>query len=83
MIRVTVNIEALMLIFYSFSCLYSSISLLIENCIMRSLKKFHPSPNTVIKMIKSRMMRWVGHLARMEKTRNTCKFVVGNAVGKG
>jgi hypothetical protein len=31
--------------------------------------KFHASPN-VIKVIKSRSMRWAGHVARMEGTTN-------------
>jgi hypothetical protein len=33
-------------------------------------------------MIKSRRMRWAGHLTRMEKLRNTCKILVRDSEGK-
>jgi hypothetical protein len=33
-------------------------------------------------MIKSRRMRWAGHVARMGETRNACKILVGKAEGK-
>jgi hypothetical protein len=32
-----------------------------------------PSPNC-IKVIKSRRMRWAGHVARMEEVRNCIKY---------
>jgi hypothetical protein len=41
---------------------------------MRSL---YSSPN-IIGMIKSRKMRWAGHVARMEKKRNAYRILVGN-----
>jgi hypothetical protein len=38
------------------------------------LRDLHSSPNTgIIKLIKSRRMRWVGHVARMREKRNTCR----------
>jgi hypothetical protein len=35
----------------------------------------------IIRMIKSRRMRWAGHVARMEK-RNADRILVGNPEGK-
>jgi hypothetical protein len=40
------------------------------------LHNLYPSPN-IIKMIKSRRMRWVGHVARMEGKRKPCRLLVG------
>jgi hypothetical protein len=39
------------------------------------------SPN-IIRMIKSRRMRWAGHVPRMGETRNTCRILVGKPEGK-
>jgi hypothetical protein len=39
------------------------------------------SPN-VIRVIKSRMMRWSGHVARMAEIRNAYKIVIGKREGK-
>jgi hypothetical protein len=47
-----------------------------ENCIMRSC-----SPS-IIRIIKSRRMRWAGHVVRMEEKRNICKILVGKPEGK-
>jgi hypothetical protein len=47
-------------------------------------EKFHnlySSPNT-IKMIKSRRMRWAGHVARMGETRNEYRILVEKPEGK-
>jgi hypothetical protein len=33
-------------------------------------------------MMKSRRMRWAGHVARMEEKRNACRILVGNPEGK-
>jgi hypothetical protein len=33
-------------------------------------------------MIKSRRMRWAGHVARMVEKRNACRILVGNPEGK-
>jgi hypothetical protein len=33
-------------------------------------------------MIKSRKMRWVGHVARMEEGRGVCGVLVGRPEGK-
>jgi hypothetical protein len=33
-------------------------------------------------MIKSRRIRWAGHLARMREKRNACRILVGKQEGK-
>jgi hypothetical protein len=33
-------------------------------------------------MIKSRRMRWAGHVARMGEKRNACRILVGKTEGK-
>jgi hypothetical protein len=33
-------------------------------------------------MIKSRRMKWAGHVTRMGEKRNTCKVLVGKPEGK-
>jgi hypothetical protein len=47
-------------------------------------EEFHnsySSPN-IIRMIKSRRMRWEGHVARMGETRNEYRILVGKSEGK-
>jgi hypothetical protein len=46
---------------------------------MRSFITCTPS---VIRMIKSRRMRWAGHVARMVEKRNAYGILVGNPEGK-
>jgi hypothetical protein len=36
----------------------------------------------IIRMIKSRRMRWAGHVARMGEKRNAYRILVGNPEGK-
>jgi hypothetical protein len=36
----------------------------------------------IIRMIKSRRMRWAGHVERMEQTRNAYRILVGKPEGK-
>jgi hypothetical protein len=38
--------------------------------------------NSIIRIIKSRMMRWAGHVARMEEKRNAYRLLVGKPEGK-
>jgi hypothetical protein len=45
------------------------------------LRDLYSSPS-IIGIIKSRRMRWVGHVARMGEARNTCRLLVGNLEGK-
>jgi hypothetical protein len=39
------------------------------------------SPN-IVKLIKSRRLRWAGHVARMEEGRNALKILTGKPTGK-
>jgi hypothetical protein len=38
--------------------------------------------SSIIRIIKSRRMRWVGHVARMEEKRNAYRLLVGKPEGK-
>jgi hypothetical protein len=40
------------------------------------------SSTSIIRMIKSRRMRWTGHVARMEDNRNEYRILVGKPEGK-
>jgi hypothetical protein len=42
---------------------------------------FYSSPN-IIRMIKSRRMRWAGHVARMGAKRNAYRILVGKPEGR-
>jgi hypothetical protein len=46
-----------------------------------ALHNLYPSPN-IIRMIKSRRMRWAGHVARLGDTRNAYRILVGKPEGK-
>jgi hypothetical protein len=48
---------------------------------MRNFVTYILSPN-IIRMMKSRRMRWTGHVARMEEKRNAYRILVGNPEGK-
>jgi hypothetical protein len=45
------------------------------------LHNLYSSPS-MIRMIKSRRMRWTGHVARMGEKRNACRILVGKPDGK-
>jgi hypothetical protein len=45
------------------------------------LHNLYSSPN-IIRMIKSRRMRWAGHVARMGETRTASRILVGKPEGK-
>jgi hypothetical protein len=45
------------------------------------LHNLYSSPN-IIRMIKSRRMRWTGHVAQMGETRNVYRILVGKPEGK-
>jgi hypothetical protein len=47
-------------------------------------EEFHNlySPPRIIRMIKSRRMRWAGHVPRMEETRNAYMMLLGRPEGK-
>jgi hypothetical protein len=40
------------------------------------------SPLSIIGMIKSRRMRWAGHVARMGEKRNSYRLLVGKPEGR-
>jgi hypothetical protein len=41
------------------------------------------SPPIIVQVIKSRRVRWAGHVARMGKRRDLCRVLVGIPEGKG
>ena len=45
------------------------------------LNDLHSSPN-IVRVIKSRRMRWVGHVARMGEERGVYRVLVGKPEGK-
>jgi hypothetical protein len=45
------------------------------------LRDLYTSPS-IIRIIKSRRMRWAGHVARMGEERNVYRLLVGNPEGK-
>ena len=45
------------------------------------LNDLYSSPN-IVRVIKSRRMRWAGHVARMEEGRSVHKVLVGKPEGK-
>jgi hypothetical protein len=47
----------------------------------RELRNLYSSPD-IIRQIKSRRMRWVGHVARMGERRNVYRVLVGKPEGK-
>jgi hypothetical protein len=47
----------------------------------KELHNLYSSPS-IIRMIKSRRMRWTGHAARMGERRNACRILVGKPEGK-
>jgi hypothetical protein len=62
----------------------SGVTLLyIQTCtpVVEQLHNLYSSPS-IIGMIKSRRMRWAGHVARMMEKRNAYRILVGNPEGK-
>jgi len=53
-----------------------------EHCIMRSFINLYSSPNIVI-VIKSRRMRWAGHVVCIGDGRGVYRVLVGRAEVKG
>jgi hypothetical protein len=45
------------------------------------LRDLYSSPSK-IRIIKSRKMRWAGHVERMGEKRNACRLLVGKSEGK-
>jgi len=53
----------------------------VEKLHNEELNGLYSSPNTV-RVIKSRRMRWAGHVARMGKDRGAYRVLVGKSEGK-
>jgi hypothetical protein len=47
----------------------------------KELHDLYSSPS-IIRMIRSKMMRWAGHVARTGDKRNACRLLVGKPEGK-
>ena len=45
------------------------------------LHSLYSSPN-IVRVIKSRILRWAGHVARMEESRSAFKILTGKPTGK-
>ena len=45
------------------------------------LNELYLSPN-IVRVIKSRRLRWAGHVARMGERRGVCRVLVGKLEGK-
>ena len=45
------------------------------------LHSLNRSPN-IVRMIKSRKLRWAGHIVRMEEGRSAFKILTGKPIGK-
>jgi hypothetical protein len=52
-----------------------------ENCIMMNFRSLYSSTN-IVRLIKSRKVRWVGHVARMGEGRGVYSVLVGRPEGK-
>jgi hypothetical protein len=52
-----------------------------KNLHNEELHDLYSSPS-IIRMIKSRRLRWVGHVARIVKKRQACRILVGKPEGK-
>jgi hypothetical protein len=53
-----------------------------RNLHIEELRDLYSSPSTIIRIIKSRRMRWAEHVARIVEKRNTCRLLVGKPEGK-
>jgi hypothetical protein len=53
----------------------------INNSILKLFHNLYSSPS-IIRMIKSRRMRWARHVARRREKRNAYRIFVGNPEGK-
>jgi hypothetical protein len=53
----------------------------VEKLLKEELHDLYSSPS-IIRIIKSRRMRWAGHVARMGEKRNAYRLLVGKPEGK-
>ena len=47
----------------------------------KELHNLYRSPN-IVRVIKSKRLRWAGHVVRMEEGRNAFKMLTGKPIGK-
>ena len=52
-----------------------------EDSTLRNFIVLYRSPN-IVRVIKSRRLRWAGHVARMEEGRSAFKILTGKPIGK-
>ena len=52
-----------------------------EGCTVKKIHSFQRSPN-IARVIKSRRLRWAGHVAKMEEGRSAFKILTGKPTGK-
>ena len=52
-----------------------------EGSKMRNFVDFYRSPN-IVRVIKSRRLRWTEHVARMAESRSALKILTGKSTGK-
>jgi hypothetical protein len=52
-----------------------------EGSTLRNFAFLYRSTN-IVRVIKSRRLKWAGHIARMEEGRSTSKILTGKATGK-
>ena len=52
-----------------------------EGSFNEELHSLYRSPN-IVRVIKSRRLRWAGHLARMEEVRSAFKILTGKPTGE-
>jgi len=53
----------------------------VEKAPQEELRSLYHSPN-IVRLIKSRELRWAGHVPRMEEGRSAFKILTGKPTGK-
>ena len=56
-------------------------NMVIQRLHNEELNTLYRSPN-IVRMIKSRRLRWAGHVAKMEKGRSAFKILTGKPTGR-
>jgi hypothetical protein len=64
-----------------FKHLQKNIAIAVVKLHNEELHNLHSSPS-IIRIIKSRRMRWAGHVAQMGEKRNVYRLLVGKPEGK-
>jgi hypothetical protein len=68
---------------FGYTLLYSRLIYLFLGYLKAEEETGVPIEGMDITVIKSRSMRWVGHVARVAEMRNAYKFIVGKPKGGG